>query len=144
MPSKELPAMWIGAGLLAAAVAFVLARVDPSTTTLFARCPFLLFTGLYCPGCGTLRTLHQLLNGHFLDAWRYNPLLCVGVALAPLTWLRPELLRTANAGRIVVSVVLTFWFLRNVPVFPFTLLAPSGLMAPVFQVGTDSGLIVLP
>ena len=42
-------------------------------------------TGLACPGCGSLRALHQLTHGHFGEALRLNPMLVM--ALPFLFWI---------------------------------------------------------
>ena len=59
----------------AAGVTTLLLRVfDPATSAVFPPCPVRYLTGWYCPGCGTLRALHQLLEGNFRAAWDMNPL----------------------------------------------------------------------
>ena len=37
-------------------------------------CLFLLFFGMYCPGCGGTRSVTALLHGHLLQALWYHPL----------------------------------------------------------------------
>ncbi len=74
------------AGLVAAlALLFVF---DPAAASFYPGCLFRSFLGMTCPGCGTLRALHQLLHGNFGAAWRLNPgvtviapLLALGFAL---------------------------------------------------------------
>ena len=39
----------------------VLYTFDPRNPGTYPICPFLGLTGFHCPGCGTLRALHQLL-----------------------------------------------------------------------------------
>lgn len=46
---------------------------EPGEFRLFPPCPFLWLTGFYCPGCGSLRALHQLLHGNFAAAISFNP-----------------------------------------------------------------------
>ncbi len=48
--------------------------VSPSSSILFPKCPFLMLTGLECPGCGSQRTVHALLNLDIRKAWTTNPL----------------------------------------------------------------------
>src|SRR5271165_4411658 len=64
------------AALLAAiAAGIVLLEVfDPTTSGVFPPCPLRYFTGWYCPGCGSLRAMHQLLHGNLRAAWALNPL----------------------------------------------------------------------
>src|SRR5580693_9291812 len=50
--------------LAAVAVGAVLLELfDPATSGIFPPCPFRYLTGWYCPGCGSLRAIHQLLHG---------------------------------------------------------------------------------
>ena len=39
-------------------------RFNPSSFTFYPRCPFYVLTGYKCPGCGTLRAIHHILNGN--------------------------------------------------------------------------------
>lgn len=137
----------LGAGVALAAAA-VLWRVDPAGSALFPPCPSRALAGVECPGCGALRATHRLLRGDLAAAFRMNPLL---VALAPLLALGlaqeayPRLwprLRTerAPARRVVWlwAIVLGFGALRNVPVEPFTWLAPrAAWLAPPLRAGPD-------
>ena len=52
----------------------VLYAFDPRNPGTYPICPFLGLTGYHCPGCGTLRALHQLLHGNVIAALGYNPL----------------------------------------------------------------------
>ncbi len=102
---------------------------------LFPKCPVHSFTGLYCPGCGSQRAIHSFLNLNFKDVFSYNPL--VGIILSAIVI--DILLFTLNIKRfrlytflktnrysslIVLYTVILFTIFRNIPVFPFTLLAP--------------------
>ena len=45
-----------------------------STVNIFgASCPFILVTGLPCPGCGLTRSLVNICTGHFARAFTTNP-----------------------------------------------------------------------
>lgn len=109
--------------------------IDPAATPWLPSCPFHLLTGLYCPGCGSMRALHYLVHGDLGAAWRMNslfvvlaPYLCyvVGVeAYSALADRRVRLLHFPSRGvwaLLVVSVM--FGVARNVPIYPLTLLAP--------------------
>lgn len=108
---------------------------NPSASTLYPTCPFLWFTGCYCPGCGSLRAIHQLTRGHPAAAFGLNPLMVLSLPFLGYYF-------ASNAARAItgrplktffirpvfiwalLGLVLVFWVMRNVPVYPFSLLAP--------------------
>ena len=109
--------------------------LDPETSSLFPPCPFLALTGFYCPGCGTLRALHQLAHGHSMAALDLNPLMVLLLPFIAYYFASHAML--AATGRplrrffvrpaliwSLLGIVLVYWLLRNVPAYPFTLLAP--------------------
>jgi len=78
---------WGLIGAVAAIVSgvVVLFLFDPARYPIYPVCPFYKTTGLLCPGCGSLRAIHQLIHGHLAAAWQLNPLF---VTLAPFAvWL---------------------------------------------------------
>jgi hypothetical protein len=62
------------ATLLAGAALLILYQGHPSEYRLIPPCPFYHLTGLYCPGCGTLRATHYLLHCNMTAAFHYQPL----------------------------------------------------------------------
>ena len=54
---------------------------DPHHPGSWGLCPFNALTGLYCPGCGGLRAVNDLTNGHVGAAFSSN---VVVTALIPL------------------------------------------------------------
>ncbi|MFI3299433.1 MAG: DUF2752 domain-containing protein [Rikenellaceae bacterium] len=54
-------------------------KVSPSETALFPKCPTLMYLGFECPGCGSQRAIHHLLNGEMLEAMRMNFLLVISI-----------------------------------------------------------------
>jgi len=119
-------AKFFGAGILFATLAAaVVFTVDPARVSLFPPCPLHRFTGLWCPGCGSTRALHQLLHGNVVAAFHFNPL---AISLLPVigylvvrseeNHVKPVWIWT------LLGVVVVFGVLRNIPVYPFTLLAP--------------------
>lgn len=101
-------------------------------------CVFYSVTGLYCPGCGAGRACYSILHGQFLNAFCYNPLMTIllpliglYIAARALDWIITggnHIDKKINVKFLtgVLVVVLIYGVLRNIPVFPFTLLAPEG------------------
>ena len=118
-----------------AAAAAILYRWNPATAGFFPACPFFTLTGWYCPGCGSLRAMHQLLHGHLGAAFDLNPLLVLALPfvlyqILALLMRHPRLQpfpteRIPGAWVRVMGIVLVvFGVLRNLPQYPFSLLAP--------------------
>ncbi|CAN5804761.1 hypothetical protein BH24ACI1_BH24ACI1_28930 [soil metagenome] len=119
----------IGAG------AFIVAYFNPTTAGFFPVCPLYYLTGIHCPGCGLTRGFHALFHGDVLTALHFNALLpayalvfgfmlvsmiLVAVRGRGLSWriVSPS----AMYGFLILAAV--FFVLRNLPFYPFTLLAP--------------------
>jgi len=126
----------VGLGLCAAALlAFVIYQYGPCAAW-FPGCLFHRLTGLACPGCGMTRATHAALHGRLGEAFRFNPLgmlavpaLVVFAGMRIPAWLRdsPQPFRCGIGTRGVdwiLGLVLGYWILRNLPIWPFTLLAP--------------------
>ena len=62
----------------------VLLLYPPALTSLYPACPFHLYFGIDCPGCGATRALAALLRGHLTEALHLNTLfvLLLPIALA--------------------------------------------------------------
>lgn len=129
---------WLLVFLLPVAVGLVLFFYfhNPEKSILFPKCPLYVWTGLYCPGCGSQRAVHSFLHFRFPEALHYNFLLFpAGLFIAyhlvrpamnkhfRLNW--PDLLYRKNTPWIILAVVVIFWILRNIPLVPFTWLAPA-------------------
>jgi hypothetical protein len=72
-------------GGVAAAFGFV-AAVDPNRPGHYPVCPLLRFTGLYCPGCGGLRSAYAIAHGRLGTALGCNALAVAGYALFAVVW----------------------------------------------------------
>ena len=79
--------------LLVLVMCFIFYTLDPSECRVFPRCPFLMATGLKCPGCGSQRALHSLLHLDFVQAFHYNAFLVLSLPLL-LLLLLAEAIRT--------------------------------------------------
>lgn len=96
---------------LAAVVTLALIYAFPPTEyALYPQCLFRSLTGLACPGCGSLRSLHHFLHGNIATAFLLNPLLYV---LAPaLVVCRSRLHRPVWLWSFV-GVIVLFTVARN-------------------------------
>ena len=72
-------------GGVAAAFAYV-GTVDPNTPGHYPVCPLLHYTGVYCPGCGGLRSAYAVAHGHFRTALGCNALAVAGYAVLAVVW----------------------------------------------------------
>jgi hypothetical protein len=138
-PVRKLPLMTMLAAALAAVV--MLRLFDPATTGMFPPCPLRYLTGWYCPGCGSLRAMHQLLQGNLREAWALNPLtvlllpfLAYGTASYVVFQIRgrylPRLFLPAVWIRALCAAIILFGIARNLPFHPFDLLAPGAMLRP--------------
>lgn len=124
----------VGAASIAGGSLFV-ALVDPATHVFFPVCPLYALTGYACPGCGLTRGFHALFHGDVATALGFNALILVwavifGYVLISLTLLAvrgrglPMWPTTPRFLWAFMIVLLAFGTLRNVPVYPFSLLFP--------------------
>ena len=92
--------------------------------------------GLYCPGCGSGRATRALLNFDLLSALDYNALY---VILLPFlsyylfkVYMRVVLKKdiipffriSPRIASITSGIIILFGVIRNIPFFPFNILAP--------------------
>ena len=135
----QSPQLWrwrfVALGLAALPCLALLYFRNPEEGGFYPPCFFYALTGLHCPGCGTLRGLHQLLNGNLLAAFGYNPYTMLALPVLGYAYLA-ALLLSVSGKRLptvflppaliwgLLAAVLVFWVLRNVPVYPLTILAP--------------------
>ena len=133
-PLTERVLAGAGAAAMAGGSAFV-AFFDPSKANFFPVCPLFAVTGFACPGCGLTRGFHALFNGDIITAIDFNAL--VPVWIVTFGYVLVSLILLAVRGRglpmwptwpkflwLFMIVLLAFGVLRNVPVYPLTLLFP--------------------
>ena len=111
--------------LAAAGAGLVLFLYNPAKFGFYPECYLYRTTGLLCPGCGSLRALHQLLHGHLVPALRDNALLVA--SLPAVAWWAARFLLARLRGKQVgltihpsvlwwaLGVMLLFGILRNLP-----------------------------
>lgn len=120
------------AAVALAVAAVVLYTRDPEEPGSYPLCPLNAVTGLYCPGCGSLRAAHQLLHGNVSRGFSLNPLAVLAVpfmAYHLAVWLVPAVRpipRESNAivTWLLLATVVAFGVLRNLPWEPLSSLAP--------------------
>ena len=117
----------LGAGIFFALIAgaSVLYFLYPVARKYFPSCPFYELLHLYCPGCGSTRAAFYFLHGDIAGVFRSNPIFLPTILLVVLLILNPKRMRRPVIVRTYVILLFLFWFLRNLPWYPFTLLAPS-------------------
>lgn len=128
-----LPAAGAVAGGGCAAALYL---VNPHGHQVFFPCPLHATTGLYCPFCGGLRMVHDLLHGDLVAALHDDafavPLVIIGFA-AWLNWTfcrwrgRPAPARPAWLSPALIALMIIWTVLRNLPYPPFTALRPTAL-----------------
>lgn len=121
----------IAAGLLVIAVlaavsaaVFIYMKFDPAESVLFPKCIFHELTGLDCPGCGSQRAIHALLNFDLKGAVESNALMVISipfVILLAFAWLMrsrlPGLYRWLGSAPVIWAVfaaIMLWWVIRNV------------------------------
>jgi hypothetical protein len=112
---------------VATAFAYV-GTVDPNVPGHYPVCPLLKYTGLYCPGCGGLRSAYAVVHGDLVTALGCNALAVAGYAVFTAMWVT-WLTRTLRGlpgvpfvGRLrpghwwaLGVLVLAFAVVRNLP-----------------------------
>ncbi|WP_105975728.1 DUF2752 domain-containing protein [Streptomyces geranii] len=78
----------VPAGVLAAVVgAFAyVGTVDPNEPGHYPVCPLLRLTGVYCPGCGGLRSAYAFAHGDWVTALGANALAVAGYLAFAALW----------------------------------------------------------
>jgi hypothetical protein len=100
---------------------------DPHQHGTWGLCPLYATTGIYCPGCGGLRAVNDLTNGHVGAALSSNVLVGLVVPIGVFLLARWALDRwrgtprqldlrlAAPAGYAFLAIALVFSVLRNTP-----------------------------
>lgn len=101
-------------------IVVVLFLYDPATTGRFPPCPLFALTGVKCPGCGSLRAVHQLLHGNLRAAFLLNPLMILSIPvlfMIGVTDLFPSRMSPCRYPRIatlgIIGAVLAWTIMRN-------------------------------
>lgn len=97
---------------------------NPSNMAIFPKCPFLLLTGLKCPGCGSQRAIHCLLHFDIIGAIKYNfllvaflPVIVVLIYAEMIKGKNPALYVKLHKAKYIWTIFMTtisWWIIRNV------------------------------
>ncbi|MEU6251738.1 DUF2752 domain-containing protein [Streptomyces sp. NPDC047043] len=126
-PGSTAARLAVPAGIMAAvagAFAYV-AAVDPNQPGHYPVCPLYRLTGIYCPGCGGLRSAHSFIHGDLLAALQDNALAVVGYLGFAVLW-TVWVVRAARGRRLRIelgpvhlwtlgTLLLVFTVVRNLP-----------------------------
>lgn len=118
----KLKCIWTGIAILM--IGLIYYFFNPSSNALFPKCPFLVLTGLTCPGCGSQRAIHSLLHFNVADAIKYNLLLVLSLPIIAVLFYA-ELKRKSNPALYIkvhqpkyiwmyFSLVIIWWIARNI------------------------------
>lgn len=121
--------------LIISAGAALIGYFNPTTAGFFPVCPLFKLTGILCPGCGLTRGFHALFHGDILTALHFNALLPIFALAFGFVFVSLVLIAVRGRGlswRILppaslygfLVLAIAFFILRNLPFYPFTLLAP--------------------
>jgi len=121
VPAWAAPAATVLAGVAALTV---VGLVDPNQAGNYPSCPVRSLTGLYCPGCGSLRALHALSHLHLGQAVGLNPLAMVMLPVVAVLWGRWAARCLGRGGPpraapraiwTLLGLVVAFTIARNLP-----------------------------
>lgn len=126
------------AGSILGLALFFVAQNSPTDNDYYPKCLLYKFTSIHCPGCGSTRALHSLLNWRVEQAFAYNAVMVVLFPFGLVLLLRSTCHRVWKTKpgrlpghvwfpRIIAIAFVVFFILRNIPVYPLTLLAPHEL-----------------
>ena len=103
---------------------------NPSDSDYFPKCIFYELTGYKCPGCGSQRAIHNLLNLDIRTAISDNVLLVLAIPYMIIGFIfdlikKPsesfikwrKFLFGTKAIFIIFTLIILFWILRNITYF---------------------------
>lgn len=127
---------YIGMLLLVLGLAALYFYINPSEVDFLPKCPLYVTTGIYCPGCGSQRATHHLLNLNILGVTQQNvlylfALILIGyhsVIVSLNRFFKRNIYNYIYHPKLPITIlifVIIFWIIRNIPHYPFNLLAPQ-------------------
>jgi len=100
---------------------------NPTVSNFFPKCPFYIMTGLFCPGCGSQRAIHDMMHLNIFEAINHNALMfftfTFGIGLYLYSKKKfSDLIYHPKSPLIIFGIIFLFGVLRNLDRFHF--LAP--------------------
>ena len=100
---------------------------NPTVSNFFPKCPFYIMTGLFCPGCGSQRAIHDMMHLNIFEAINHNALMffkfTFGIGLYLYSKKKfSDLIYHPKSPLIIFGIIFLFGVLRNLNKFHF--LAP--------------------
>ena len=123
----NIPRFWKNFSIAAVSLAglIYLREIDPNVPGHYPICPLYFLTGFYCPGCGSLRAIHDLTVGDIHGAFAMNPLIVVFIPFLLIYYIYKNLSKKENIfipswiSLLCFAIIVLYWILRNVPGFEF-------------------------
>lgn len=123
--------------LISGIVVYYFYQNNPSDAdTTFIRCPSNSIFSINCPGCGSQRAFHHILHLEFKEAFRYNALFVLAIPFV-IYWFVIKIYNLVFDTKKTIQIptnklfwigllliVLFYGIMRNVSIYPFTLLNP--------------------
>ncbi|MEN9339248.1 MAG: hypothetical protein RIQ62_560 [Bacteroidota bacterium] len=119
---------WIVGALVVIVLLFIFIY-PPETYPYYPTCLFHKISGWDCPFCGGTRCVSALLRAHWFEALGQNALVVICLVLLLLILILRRLFRKPTLGKFIFRplfiffVLALFMLLRNIPYWPFSLLA---------------------
>jgi len=110
--------------------------INPNEVNFLPECPLYFTTGIYCPGCGSQRATHQLLNFNIFGVLQQNVLFFISLIVLGYhlivtginSFFKKDFYNYMYHPKmplVILAIIVVFWILRNIPYYPFNLLAPK-------------------
>ena len=92
---------------------------------LWPKCWWLMLTGTQCPGCGSQRAIASMLDGDFMTALKFNPILFLAIPyICLLIWVDSgksnptkqhinKILFSSKGLRVLAITIIIYWIGRN-------------------------------
>lgn len=124
----------IGKVILAALVIILYFIIKAVIWNSILVCPFHSITGLYCPGCGGIRSISFLVQGNIPAALKCNLLVVLSLITFPvlLIFVSKKIKKALSYGSdfniktmvLILAITLIFTVIRNITDYPFINLRP--------------------